>query len=58
MDWMPLLVTAAALATHTQHRWVVLAAAGVFLITAGIHNGMELRAALDTVVTNAQAAHP
>jgi hypothetical protein len=58
MDWMPLLVTAAALATLTQWRWVVLALAGAFLITAGIHNGVELRAALDTVVTNAQAAHP
>jgi hypothetical protein len=58
MDWMPLFVTAAALATLTHRRWVVLALAGVFLITAGIHNGAELRAALDTVVTNAQAAQP
>jgi hypothetical protein len=54
MDWMPLLVTAAALATLTPWRWVVLAVAGVFLVTAGIHNAVELRAALDTVVTNAQ----
>lgn len=58
MDWMPLFVTAAALATLTRWRWVVLTVAAVFLVTAGIHNGGELRAALDTVVTNAQAAQP
>ena len=56
MDWMPLFVTAAALATLTHRRWVVLALAGVFMITAGIHNAMELRAALDTVVANAAVA--
>jgi len=58
MDWMPLLVAAAALATLTPWRWVVLAVAVVFSITAGLHNGFELRAALNTVVTHAQTSQP
>ncbi len=55
LDWLPLFVTAAALATLTRWRPVVLAVAAVFWSRLGIHNGRELRAALNTVVTNAHA---
>jgi hypothetical protein len=58
LDWMPLLVVAAALATLTRWRKLVLLIAAVFAITAGMHNATELESALHTVVSNAQVSHP
>jgi hypothetical protein len=57
LDWLPLFVTAAALATLSRWRPVVLAAGAVFAVTAGLHNVRELEAALNMVVANAHAAH-
>jgi hypothetical protein len=54
LDWMPLLVAAAALATLTRWRKLVLVIAAVFAITAGIHNATELKSALNAVVSNAE----
>jgi len=54
LDWMPLLVVAAALATLTRWRKLVLVIATVFAITAGIHNATELKSALNAVVSNAE----
>jgi hypothetical protein len=53
LDWMPLLVVAAALATLTRWRKLVLMIATVFAISAGIHNATEMESALDTVGSNA-----
>jgi len=58
LDWMPLLVVAAALATLTRWRRLVLLIATVFSITAGIHNATELESALNAVVSNAEASRP
>jgi len=58
LDWMPLLVAAAALATLTRWRKLVLMIATVFAITAGIHNATELESALNTVVSNAEVSRP
>src|SRR5882757_1400843 len=56
LDWLPLFITAAALATLTRWRPAVLAAAVTFAVTAGMHNSAQLRAALDLVAANARAA--
>jgi len=55
LDWLPLFITAAALATLTRWRPAVLAAAVAFAVTAGMHNSAQLRAALDLVAVNARA---
>jgi len=54
LDWMPLLIAAAALATLTRWRKLVLVIATVFAITAGMHNASVLQIALDTVESNAR----
>jgi hypothetical protein len=56
LDWLPLFITAAALATLTRWRPAVLAAGAVFAVTAGVHNVRELEAALNMVVADARAA--
>jgi hypothetical protein len=52
LNWIPLFVTAAALATLTRARWVVLALGVVFAITAGIHNAQALQATLAHLAAN------
>ena len=54
LDWMPLFVVAAALASLTPWRPVVLVMAAVFAVTGALHNGAQLRAALTTVTTEPQ----
>lgn len=49
LDWMPLLVTVAALATLTRLRWVTIAAALVFIVSASQHNLSELRLTFDVL---------
>lgn len=53
LDWIPLFVTAAALATLGRGRWVVLTLASVFAVTAGIHNAQQLQATLALLISNA-----
>jgi hypothetical protein len=53
LNWIPLFVTAAALATLTRARSIVLAFALVFIITAGIHNVQALQATLVQLAVNA-----
>jgi hypothetical protein len=52
LDWIPLLVTAAALATLARGRWIVLTVAAIFAVTAGIHNAQQLKATLALLVSN------
>jgi hypothetical protein len=52
LDWIPLFVTAAALATLTRGRWIVLTLAAIFAITAGIHNAQQLKATLALLASN------
>jgi hypothetical protein len=52
LDWIPLLVTAGALATLARGRWIVLALAAIFAVTAGIHNAQQLKATLALLVSN------
>ena len=52
LDWIPLFVTAAALATLTRMRWIVLALAAVFTVTAGIHNAHSLQATFALLISN------
>jgi hypothetical protein len=56
LDWMPLFIVAAALATLTPWRGVVLLVAAVFAVTAGIHNISQLQIAMDTVVADGKSA--
>src|SRR6185369_13946063 len=56
LDWLPLFVSAAALATLSRWRPLVLVAATVFVVAGAIHNGGELKAALDLVVADAAAS--
>jgi hypothetical protein len=53
LDWMPLFIAAAALATLTRWRRPVLMVATLFVITAGLHNANELENALNAVTSNA-----
>ena len=52
LDWTPLFVTAAALATLTRGRWIVLTLAAIFAVTAGIHNAQQLQATLALLISN------
>jgi hypothetical protein len=52
LDWMPLFVTAAALASLTRGRWIVLTLAAIFAVTAGIHNAQQLQATLALLQSN------
>jgi len=54
LNWLPLLVTVAALATLTRLRWLSLAAALVFIVSAAHHNYAELRFAFDALAARAQ----
>ncbi|MBS0421564.1 MAG: hypothetical protein JSR66_27900 [Proteobacteria bacterium] len=58
LDYLPLFLSAAALATLSRWRPVVLAAAVVFTVAGGIHNNMQLHAAFDMVESNARKAPP
>jgi hypothetical protein len=49
LNWLPLLVTAAALATLTRLRWISVGVAVIFVVSAAIHNFHELKFALDYV---------
>jgi hypothetical protein len=51
LDWLPLLVTVAALGSLTRLRWLSLTAALLFIVCAGRHNYAELKFALDTLST-------
>lgn len=53
MNWMPLLVAIAALATLTRLRWVVLPTACLLFVSASQHNYAELKLAFDTLASNA-----
>jgi len=55
LDFLPLLVTAAALATLSRWRPVVLAVACVFAAAAGLHNSAQMHAALDMIAADAKA---
>jgi hypothetical protein len=52
LDWIPLFVTAAALATLTRGRWIVLTLGAIFAVTAGIHNAQQLKATLALLASN------
>jgi hypothetical protein len=52
LDWIPLFVTAAALATLARGRWIVLTLAAIFVVTAGIHNAQQLKATLALLLSN------
>jgi hypothetical protein len=53
LDWIPLFVTAAALASLARGRWIVLTLAAIFAVTAGIHNAQQLKATLALLASNA-----
>jgi hypothetical protein len=53
LDWVPLFVTAAALASLGRPRWIVLTLAAIFAVTAGIHNAQQLQATLALLASNA-----
>jgi hypothetical protein len=52
LDWIPLFVTAAALASLTRGRWMVLTLAAIFAVTAGIHNAQQLKTTLALLASN------
>jgi hypothetical protein len=52
LDWIPLFVTAAALASLTRGRWIVLTLAAIFAVTAGIHNAQQLKTTLALLASN------
>jgi hypothetical protein len=52
LDWVPLFVTAAALASLGRPRWIVLTLAAIFAVTAGIHNAQQLQATLALLASN------
>jgi hypothetical protein len=52
LDWIPLFVTAAALATLARGRWIILTLAAIFVVTAGVHNAQQLKATLALLVSN------
>jgi hypothetical protein len=56
LDWIPLLIAAAALASLTRWRPLVLTLAALFAITAGLHNTAQLKVALDLVASHAGPA--
>ena len=61
LDFLPLFVTAAALASLSRWRPVVLAAAAVFAGAAGLHNSTQVHAALNMIAADAKATpavHP
>jgi len=49
LNWLPLLVAIAALATRTRLRWFSLIAALIFIVCGAYHNVKSLEAALDAV---------
>ena len=49
LNWLPLLVTVAALATLTRLRWLSLTAAIAFIASAAPHNYAELKFAFDSM---------
>jgi hypothetical protein len=54
LNWLPLLVTAAALSTLTRLRWFSLGAAVLFIVAAGHHNYAELHSAFDLLTANSK----
>jgi hypothetical protein len=56
LNWLPLLVSVAALATLTRLRLWVIPAALVFVVAAGWHNYAELKFAFDTLASSAAAS--
>jgi hypothetical protein len=55
LNWLPLLVTVAALATLTRFRWLALVAGAVFVVGAAYHNYAELEFALDTLSASSRS---
>jgi hypothetical protein len=53
LNWLPLLVTVAALSTLTRLRWMSLAAAIVFIVSAAHHNYSELEFAFSALAGRA-----
>jgi hypothetical protein len=49
LNWLPLLVTVAAMSTLTRLRWISLSAAAVFIVSAAHHNYRELAFAFDAL---------
>ena len=53
LNWLPLLVTVAALSSLTRLRWVGLTAACIFVLSAGFHNFKALDLALHALIVKA-----